>query len=552
MAETTNLLELIAGQTSRTIGTVRAAGLAAANNAVGMEDTAKDSEQIYKNIAQDQALVIRTQQLASMQVQQATQKAVTAAGGMDALYDTIGTLRTSQQQLRGELDVLRTEEVNATGLNILGRVKKALDWDGTRAKVAATAGKIQQEVAVATGIEGRINAVGTIARNSAESITTASIEASARIAAADMSLRANQARIEGLRFNTDQINQIAGMEDKTLDAMIKLQGVARGEDQYQLALQEEQRRREQFSWQKEQADAIKAEKISVRDFEARTKYYVNLAEAARGQPLSDGPEWEDQLKLFKSGASKAIEDLYNKGKMIHQTGVSVIGTSPADTARILSASPQGLNLPEERKKALALVTEAQAALAQARKLPASPLQDDKDGSKAAGFINGFVNDRVTRDLGFIGNNLDNPFHIGDLGSYIGTAANPGVLRFQSYPLVQRVLNPAIAANQSLSDPNVVVGLAMAAVRKGDISSSQAAADITNIYRRANLLHRAAVGFDTLGIRTPEGGAGYRVKINGKVVDMTDWPAVARAMNEQGSADALKAYQRTGSATPPRY
>ena len=228
--------------------------------------------------------------------------------------------------------------------------------------------------------------------------------------------------------------------------------------------------------------------------------------------------------------------------MIHQTGVSVIGTSPADTARILSASPQGLNLPEERKKALALVTEAQAALAQARKLPASPLQDDKDGSKAAGFINGYVNDRVTRDLGFIGNNLDNPFHIGDLGSYIGTAANPGVLRFQSYPLVQRVLNPAIAANQSISDPNVVVGLAMAAVRKGDISSSQAAADITNIYRRANLLHRAAVGFDTLGIRTPEGGGGYRVKINGTVVDVTDFAAVARAMNKASSRESLKEYQ----------
>lgn len=529
MAEAKNLLEFIANQTPRVLGSIQAAGLAAANNSVAAENTATEVEKIYAQVAQDQSLVIRTQQLANQTVQQATQKAVAAAGGFDALYETISTLRTKQTQLRGELDTMRTEEIQAAGFSPLERIKLSLDWNGTRAKARSTVRDIQQEVVTATGIEGRINSVGTLARQSAESITAASIDASARIASAEYEIRARQARLEGIRHNTDQLNAVAGMEDKKLDVLIRAATADRAESQFQLALVEEGRRAAQFSWQKEHADAIRNEKLDEKAFEERTKYYVNLAEAARGLPLSDGPEWKDRLKLFKSGASKELEDLYLKGRIIHTTGVSLVGTSAADTARVLASSP-GMNLPEERKKALALVTEAQAALAAARKTAGSPLVDDKDGTKAAGFINDYVAKSVAGHLKFVGNNYDNPFHIGELNSYIGTKENPGVLRFQQYPLVQRVLNPAIEGNISLSDPNVVFGLAQVAVNKGEISSSQAAADFTNIYRRANLLHRAAVGFNTLGITMPEGGAGYRTKIGGEVVDVTDFQAVARAMN----------------------
>jgi hypothetical protein len=549
MAEQVNLLELIRQQTPRVIQAVQNAGAVAVDNSMKGEKVVADIEKLYQQASEDQALVVKTAQIGNLQAQQASRKALDAAGGFDALLETISTLRAEQMRLAPELETLRAENVEASGLNLIGKIKQRLDWDGTQAKVASSIQKIKTVSDTGSQIEQRIGAAGQIARNTAETMTVASVEAATRAAQTEWQVRAAQARLEGLKYNTQSMEAIAGAEDKTLEVLSRAQNFERGEQQFQLALREEERRARAANVQEELMREARAEKMDAKAIDDSIVYKINLGRAARGDAPIGGLEAKQMIQMFK-GNNPEMLDLYKKGEFVAKTGVSLIGYSPADTAKVIGANPQLLQqLPPERQKALALVVEAQTELAKARGVKGSPLSDDKDGKQAAQFINDFVSKRVADSVRSVGNNLDNPFHIGDLSSYIGSAANPGVSVFQTYPAVQKVLNTAIAANISLSDPNTVVGLVQAAVNKGELSSSQAAGDIANIYRRANLLHRKAVGFETIGVSLPAGGQGYVAKINGKMVDVTDFQAVARAMNETTAQKMYGKIQSMPAAGP---
>lgn len=548
MAEQVNLLELIRQQTPRVVQAVQNAGAVAVDNSRKAEVVAGSVEKLYEQAAQDQALVVRTAQVGQLQAQQASRKALEAAGGMDALYETISTLRTEQQRLTPALEQLRQENIDASGFSPLAWIKRELDWNGTQAKVESSVQSIKAVSATGQEIEQRVNAAGQIAKNTAETMTTASVDASARNAAVEWQARAAQARLEALKYNSTTMDAIAGAEDKTLEVLMRAQNVERQEQQYQLALEEAQRQRDQFEWRKQEAAYQRADREEKVLIDNDIVMKINAGRAARGLDPVNPTEAKQMINMFKSNNPDML-DLYKKGELALRTGISIIGYSPADTAKVIAGNPQILEtLPAERKKALALVTEAQAALAVARGKDVR-LQDDKDGTKAAAFVNDYVKTRVGDLSKSVGNNFDNPFHVGDLSSYIGTPTNPGVSIFQTYPTVQKVLNPALAANISLSDPNAVVGLIQAAVKKGDLTSSQAAADITNIYRRANLIHRKAVGFETIGVSTPAAGKGYMARINGELVDVTDFTAVARLMNKTMAAEIRERLTKTPTIGP---
>jgi len=535
MAEQVNLLELIRQQTPRVVQAVQNAGAVAVDNSMKAEAIVGSVDKLYQQAAQDQALIVRTAQTGQLQAQQASQKALEAAGGMDALYATISTLRTEQERLAPALEQLREENIAASGFSPIEWIKQAFDVNGTQAKVSSSVQAIKTVSAAGQEIEQRVNAAGTIAKNTAETMTTASIDAAARMAATEWQARAAQARLEALKYNSATMDAIAGAEDKTLEVLMRAQNVERSEQQYQLALEEAQRQRDQFEWRKEEAAYQRADREEKVVIDNDIVMKINAGRASRGQEPIGPTEAKQMISMFKSNNPEML-DLYKKGELALQTGISFIGYSPADTARVIASNPQILqSLPDVRKKALGLVVEAQAALAEARGKDVR-LQDDKDGSKAASFVNDYVKRKVGEYSANVGNNFDNPFHVGDLSSFIGSPASPGVAIFQTYPSVQKVLNPAIAANVSLSDPNSVVGMIRAAVKKGDISSSQAAADISNIYRRANLIHRKAVGFETIGVATPAAGKGYMARVDGQLVDVTDFPAVARLMNRSMAAE----------------
>jgi hypothetical protein len=215
---------------------------------------------------------------------------------------------------------------------------------------------------------------------------------------------------------------------------------------------------------------------------------------------------------------------------------------------VLASNPQLVgSLDEQQKKVANLILEARKVL----KLPENEMQlrDDKDGKKAQAIINKEVERLVGASLRYVGNNPDNPFFIGEPSSYIGTSAQPGVTSFQKLGIVQKVFGPAIEAGTSLSDPNVSYQLTLAAIKRGDLTTAQAAKEYSSVYQRMAALQRAGADFRKFAIALPADGSRYVVKIGGETVDVTNFQALATVMNRDLARSAFSDY-RTGKRINP--
>jgi len=519
-----NILDIIR-RTQDAVASTMDVAVAEKKNAVKAETILAEAEQAQVAAGRDQAIVVGQQLVGQMQAQQRAQKAVDAAGGYDALYGLINRMSETGAVLEKDVQQLAKEKNTRLIDDPLEWLKAQFDWNGTETKVASGVQVLQTQQAVAGAIEGRINQVGQISKATAETITAASIEAQTDEIAQQSTIQAAKTRLEGLKWNSQGVRAIAEADEKTVGFMMQAGNFERGQQQLELALREEDRRQAQFDWQKEQKDDQKG-------FDERLVYFVNLGEKARGQQPTSAQEIKDAIKL-KGGLADEYAELYKNGKLIANGAPPMIGTSSAQTAAALLKDPRILQqLPEERKKAGELILAVTKMLGEELAKPGSALADDKTGVKQSRYINDEVTAQLKRQAAYVGNNPDNIFYLGDLSSYVNTAASPDVSAYQRYPLFQKVIGPAIEKNISMSDPNTVFGLAFSAVSRGDISSAQASGDIANIYKRTVALHLATVGFNGFGITLPKEAAGYRVKIGKDVVDVTNFVEVASAMNRQ--------------------
>lgn len=496
-----------------------------------VEETAKQTGQM---IAQDQA-----------------RAAINQAQGFETLSALLSRTTRTAQRMTGEIEAVRKEQIESTGFNPLAAVKLALDWSGNKTRLEQTMSELQAINGAAQMVGNQVSQVGRESRANAQVITNASIEASAQQTALTASIQAAELRLKGLAANTQGVTAVAAASDRDLQLATGVGNFARAEAGFQLQLEEEQRRREQFSWQKEQAAAVREEKLDEKGFEERTIQYINLGEAARGLPPSSSREIKDMIKLNK-GLSQDYAELYQNGKIAARTGQALISNSPGKVAAILSQDPTLLSqLDEQQKKVAALVLNAKSVLVNKETGKLKPeFEEDKTGVKANRAITQEVQTSVQRQLAFVGNNPDSVFFLGEPSAYIGSRDAPGVSAFQKYTLTKKVFEPAIAAGNSLSDVSVPYKLTLEAIKRGEINSSQAAADFSNIYKRMNALHRAGSDFKKFAISLPPDGATYRVKIDGEIVDVTDFVAVAQAMNRSLSKQAFDAKPTIEKVFPP--
>jgi hypothetical protein len=173
-------------------------------------------------------------------------------------------------------------------------------------------------------------------------------------------------------------------------------------------------------------------------------------------------------------------------------------------------------------------------LAEATKAIPIQVQNSKNKAQISQALNKNVNELVAQQFGtkegvdgrgYIG--LDSPFSVGDIGSAeAGYFAAPTLA---SNPLVVKVLKPLAATGVQLKDPRVVVETVKAAMRKGEITSSQAAEGLSRIYQVANDMNQAQRNFAGYGIALPNKGAQYIVKIGSDKWDLTKPEQVQRLL-----------------------
>jgi hypothetical protein len=125
--------------------------------------------------------------------------------------------------------------------------------------------------------------------------------------------------------------------------------------------------------------------------------------------------------------------------------------------------------------------------------------------------------------------------VGDLKNYL---KSPNI---SNMPLTQKVLAPAAAGNQPLSDPKLVISLALDAVKKGELTMPQAISGITGVYQSASMQNQAARGLNTFGIIPPAAGKTYNVKLDrfGNPIDITKPEQLQRYFMKQMRESNLK-------------
>lgn len=485
-----------------------------------------------KQIAANQQIITAAQRGGELAAQDSVLNIISGAGAVDTLSNLLRQSTATADRMAAEIAAVRQEQLASTGFSPIAAAKLALDWSGNQTRLQQSTQELELVSRAAQSIASQVSQVGQISKASARTITQASMQAEIDNIALTAAQQQRELALKGLQANVAGVTAVAEADDKELAVLNQVGTFKRMEDQYQLALREEERRREQFSWQREQATLDAQDKEQTRAFEERTIAYINAGEAARNLPPSSPQEIRDMIRLNK-GLSTEYAELYQNGRIAAQHGQAIISTNPGKVAGVLKASPELVaSLDENQKKVADLLLQAYQVLGDKAVRQREGLDDDKTGAKSQQVVATRAQELLTRQLNFVGNNPDNVFYIGDPRSYIGAADAPGIAAFQNYPLVKKVFNPAIQANVSLADVSVPFKLTLQAVASREISQSQAAADFVNIYRRMNAVHRQAADFRKFALSLPENGAQYKVKLGDGIVDVTDFQQVHSAMTRE--------------------
>lgn len=482
---------------------------------------------IYNDVAKAAGVASLTKSAADMFVQNEVAKAGVAAGlnpsqDMDRMYQVI-------TQIHYKTDEVRTNLADVRAKRELPIWENPIQWAINQVTLPFAEDKLQgstQELDLAQKTLGQINntlsVAESVAKKQAVSVTAASAEALATIAAGEAAIQAKKAELDGLMYNSKAIQ--AGIEGpkERLDAMYNLNNAQRQADMYALALKKFKQETEEFDWRKTQKEAETVAKLEGKQIDEHFAETIMQGDAVLGMPPRSAVELKSAVQLLKTGQSKDLAKIYDIGRKYKATGVASIGSTPSETLDNLTELPN--NVAPIRTEALALIKQAR------EQILVDPKIDKKDPKAIASATDKLVEQAITGQLQSITPSSNNIFDVGDLSNFLGNKTGTGLTDLRNTPLAQKVLLPAIAAGQPLSDPRIVLGLAANAINDGTLTTTQAIDNITFIYRKANLINQSALNLQGMGIVLPANGMMYNARMGGffsKPVDMTSPEAVGR-------------------------
>ncbi len=533
MAESNPVLETIRGLTKNAVQST--ASLAAAKTKVA-DDTSKliaEQVDVVGQIGNARAIQEAAAVAGQFAAQEQATKIVSGARGFETLSKLLDETTRTANEVVGLTQTVRREQETRLIDDPFTWIKAAVDWDGNQEKLAGAVTQLQVTQQAAASVASQIGQVGQQSKALAQTISQ--VGAQAKYDEITLLAKAQQLglAIEGAPRGLVGVEAAAQADDRTLALATSLAGFERAEQQFALAAEEADARRADRA-------ASRLAKESEAEFEARMVATIQAGQKSRGILPESSQQIRDKIKAM-GGVRDEYKDYYDKGEIFLRSGQAILGFSPAESAGLLAKDPTLLeNLTPDQKKVADIIAEATKVLGDKAVRTKEGLDDDKSGVKTKRVIAEATNTLLARQAAFVGNNADNVFYIGNLGAYIGSSKTPGISTFQNYPLTKIALNAAVESGVSLADPSVVFNLAAESVKGGKLSSVQAAADLSNIYKRATAIHRASADFRRFGISLPPSAAQYKVKINGDIVDLTDFPSVANAMAKELRRQAFQA------------
>lgn len=518
-----NLLNIIAQDSTSYLVQSSQAEQSTKENLIAASGVSSDISKLNEQAASDKAIVQLTQDTAALNAQKlflsaANNAGVNPMGAADIITKSLTDVTESGARWGEAADRLAKTREAPTGM---------IDWfskrfQGAIAQQDMKTAALQQDVAMS-----RLNNMNKVISESQrlagavqESMTADSVAASSRLAANSLQIAAKNAELDSLKYGGMALSVAKEATKDRLNVLYNIQNALRGEKFYQLQLEQFNKSFEEFDWRKEyQQERLDAKKEGM-DLDGYTLDTINIGRGNRGLPPLEGREAKQQLMILKTGGLgvKELNEDYARGQATRQTGVPMLGVSPAETAALFVTKK--IALPVQRQGVGQLLTQAY------EQVKDDNIKYPKPEDKAAA-INNLVQNSINSQWKSIKAGSGNLFDFGDLASYIQLSG------IADLPVVQKVLAPAAVAKQPLSDPNIYTALVADAVYKGTITSSQAS-DLATVIQKANEIHLAASGFKAAGIQVPLDGKAYNARMGttfgNETVNITNNNELSRYIN----------------------
>jgi hypothetical protein len=391
-------------------------------------------------------------------------------------------------------------------------------------------------------IDLRANAQAKIATT----VTAASAQAASQIAVASAQENAAQLARQGYVQNTQGVKELADMSYRKFqttsaifDADARYESLKHAQAQLALSYQSMDLEQKRFALQQQkEVDANGANQYIADNINAGLKVLYPTNPAAWNVPAG-------KLQAILTGKvplspelKKAMElGEQNKDLALPQSGVRILGITPADALDTLKYSP---TLSPDQQAGVAI-------LKQAQKMIDTKLAGQQITSPAQlAEYNKAINDQANLILAAAANHTQDPtsaYYLPPVDKIV--QAIPAA---QQDPVWTKVLGPLAVAKVDLSNPDQVAGYVSGAVKAGTISLNDGAQFLSNVYINGQKMNMESKQLKGLGL-TPKisyiansAGAGWAGK-----TDFTDPTAVMKdLMGRSAAAENLSAAVLAGS------
>lgn len=442
----------------------------------------------------DDSLVSKTAGLGQLRAQENARNVASALGtNMD---DTGQVLTSLGQTMLDSYTQSQAAGQTLHDLNSISFLDDPLSWIGAQfSKGKATedynfqATRYNSAEQTMSGLLTLTSADAKVQNDIAQTKTAASVQAASDSVAQDAIINQQKVKQQNLLYNVEGITRVQQMNEQQLNNSVQALSAVMSSEQLGLS----QQRLAMERTQNAQNATLLAQRIQEGqmnlDEQNQTASYINAGRAVQGLPAIPPGK---SIAMLKMGGTvgQQMKDAYTIGASTDSLGKPIISDNSGDAARILVSSKAPLTPVQAPLKSLLTDTYVGVASGSLAKNI-----DLKNPQAVMASADAFIQTRSKNMQAVINpGDATNIYAPPDIKSI---ASLPAVA---NTPLVTKVLAPAITANSLTKfDPEVISGMALAAVQNGTISFNDAVQGIVTLSSGAIQTNNTTKDYTKFGI-----------------------------------------------------
>lgn len=487
-----------------------------------------DTSSVLKKAAADASLVSLTESAAALSTQTAKQKIGidfgTDRNAQNEVYSTLSGIEKSewenQRAAKAEID---KKESTSLLTDPIGYITARLTINQDIRKYNAAESNRADALKRISDLNAATSSSAQLQTQFANTVTVASAEAAARLAASKSLEVANTAAIQGKLYNNEGLKAVLAASAQKLNFLFSLKSAQNADAQLALAAHHSALMDEEWNFKK-------AQKLKDDKYDSSIIDSINLGRAARGLSALSGVRADTVIQMIKSkspGAEEFQED-WRSGERAYSSGEIVLAPTPADMiARIQSKQVINVSPPQELVKEK-LNDAATFVLS-------SKTFDPKDVVGNMRKLNDATMTILNHDAAEVRPaDAKNMFSIAPINQIVKTSEAAAAT-----PVYQKVLKPLMDSGVNMDDPNNVVSAVINGLRAKTLTYEEALST-TTIFQAGSSANLANRDLQKFGI--PDQPQFYRYNVRLKnlasnfgfdsTVDMTKPDQWGRFINKQ--------------------